>query len=95
MYEMSNASQAQRSAGESNRSSMGTDLDDLYFAHGWLDHAVFKVVADYTFLQVKTHAAAKFGTKLNTSNGRTKYKNWTCAVAEQNIKQGNSVEYKI
>jgi hypothetical protein len=95
MYEMSNASQAQRSAGESNGSSMGTDLDDLYFAHGWLDHTVFKVVADYTFLQVKTHAAAKFGTKLNTSNGRTKYKNWTCAVAEQNIKQGNSVEYKI
>jgi hypothetical protein len=78
-----------------NRSSMGADLDNLYFAHGWLDHAVFKVVADYTFLQVKTHAAAKFGTKLNTCNGRTKYTNWTRAVAEQNIKQGNSVEYKI
>jgi hypothetical protein len=42
--------------------SVCTNLDNLYFAHRWLNHAVFKVVADYTFRQVKTHAAGKMET---------------------------------
>jgi hypothetical protein len=40
------------------------NLNNLYFAHRWLYHAVLKVVANDTFREVKTHTAQQIS-KLN------------------------------
>jgi hypothetical protein len=70
MCEVCDGSQTQRVTRK--LTSVCTNLDNLYFAHRWLNHAVFKVVADYAFRQVKTHAAAKIGTSWSVCSGRTK-----------------------
>jgi len=49
------------------------NLNNLYFAHRWLYHAVLKVVANDTFREVKTHTAQQ-RSKLN-SNQRTGSRN--------------------
>ena len=41
-----------------------TNLNNLYFAHRWLYHAILKVVANDTFREVQTHTAQQ-GSKLN------------------------------
>jgi hypothetical protein len=43
------------------KGNKSTDLNNLYFAHCWLNHSILKVVANDTFRQVKTHAAANGG----------------------------------
>jgi hypothetical protein len=34
-----------------------TNLNNLYFAHSWLNYTILKVVADDTLSKVKAHAA--------------------------------------
>jgi hypothetical protein len=63
-----------------------TNLNNLYFAHCWLNHTILKVVANDTFRQVKTHAAAN-GRKITDRTGYAWLQNETAV--------GRYIEMKI
>jgi hypothetical protein len=62
------------------------NLNNLYFAHCWLNHTILKVVANDTFRQVKTHAAAN-GRKIIDRTGYAWLQNKTAV--------GRYIEMKI